>query len=394
MIPRYSIRVIRLGRTDQLDALARECGRVYNATLDSYWRVARKKHIRLKPSSLTRWQKSELLHDQTVFATVKDFCNALKSWRTRCCKDPKAQPPRRQKEFFRIEYKAAALHLKKGQLRLSNGKGNTPLILPWRWACPKIVVIQWRGDGYEAIASYALPKIEALTAGRVVAVDLGAIHPVVTSEGLIANGRYLRSLRRLRSKNLATIQAKLDRKQPGSRRHKRLKEAKQQFLERIDHRIQDVLHKTTRRLVSTWKLTNVQTVVIGDVWGKRKNNDHGGTRNPPRLPKWDFGAIRWFLTYKAQREGMSVAVQDEAHSSQICPVCGVRRKTKKRMFRCLSCGLVAHRDVVGATNILRFYQGGKTLFVAGCVAQPRGVRFHAHLACSERLLAVSEKPPP
>jgi putative transposase len=55
---------------------------------------------------------------------------------------------------------------------------------------------------------------------------------------------------------------------------------------------------------------------------------------------------------------MKVELVDEHHTSQTCPSCGHRHKPRGRNFRCPSCGLQAHRDVVGQINILsRFKEG-------------------------------------
>ena len=38
----YQVRRVSIGKTDQLDELARECGRLYSQTLVSFWRTVRK----------------------------------------------------------------------------------------------------------------------------------------------------------------------------------------------------------------------------------------------------------------------------------------------------------------------------------------------------------------
>jgi transposase len=62
---------------------------------------------------------------------------------------------------------------------------------------------------------------------------------------------------------------------------------------------------------------------------------------------------------------------DEAYTSQTCPSCG-ERKTCKRLYRCSRCGIVAPRDVVGATNILSV---GRTGAIQQGVALPKDVQF-------------------
>src|SRR5205807_5201776 len=108
----------------------------------------------LKPKHLMRLFASDKLHAHTSDACVQAFFAGLNSWRERRKSDPSAKPPRKRKWYFRIEYKRTAMSLKDGVLRLSNGKGNAPLVLDWPWELPQTVVIHWTGEQYEAIATY------------------------------------------------------------------------------------------------------------------------------------------------------------------------------------------------------------------------------------------------
>jgi putative transposase len=87
------------------------------------------------------------------------------------------------------------------------------------------------------------------------------------------------------------------------------------------------------------------------------------------------------LSYKAERRGMQVMLQEESYTSKTCPYCGHRRKSpvQGRNFRCSSCGFRYHRDGVGAINIRAKYQGnfGNSL-VVGVMAPPTGLRFAPH----------------
>ncbi len=138
-------------------------------------------------------------------------------------------------------------------------------------------------------------------------------------------------------------------------------------------------HKITSRLVSTLHENGVQTVAIGDIRDIRKRVDVGHTGNQ-RIHQMPSGMIRHMLTYKAERLGMAVVVQDERYTSQTCPVCQARHKPRGRVYRC-RCGFVAHRDSVGAYNIRQKYRCFGA--VVGLMAWPMvGVRYHAHLSRS------------
>ncbi len=125
----YQVRRVNIGKTAQLDELARECGKLYSQTVTSFWRTVRKKGIWLAPKHLMRWHTSDKLHAHTADACVQAFFASLKSWRERRKSDPDAHPPRRRRYYFRIEYKSTAIRLKDGKLTLSNGRSNAPLML-------------------------------------------------------------------------------------------------------------------------------------------------------------------------------------------------------------------------------------------------------------------------
>ncbi|MHA1685503.1 MAG: transposase [Candidatus Heimdallarchaeaceae archaeon] len=55
---------------------------------------------------------------------------------------------------------------------------------------------------------------------------------------------------------------------------------------------------------------------------------------------------------KAEEYSIKVKEVNEAHTSSICPRCHSTHILKrKRLFKCLDCGLEAHRDAVGSVNI-------------------------------------------
>ena len=127
---RYWVRRVKIGTSEQLDELAHECGQLYTHTFVSFWRTVRHTGVWLKPKHLMRRHTSPKLHAHTADACVQAFFAAMKSWRERRTEDPTAKPPHKRKWYFRIEYKRSAMQLAYGKLRLSNGKGNAPLVLP------------------------------------------------------------------------------------------------------------------------------------------------------------------------------------------------------------------------------------------------------------------------
>jgi len=324
----YQVRRVHIGKTAELDELARECGVLYSQTLVFFWRTVRHQGIWLKEKHLKRLFTSHKLHAHTADACVEAFFASLASWRERKkAGDPDAHPPRRRKRYFRIEYKRSALSLADGRLRLSNGRGNVPLILDWRWDLPQTVVIHWTGTEYEAIATYKQEQPVALPQGEKIAgIDLGEVHMAVSHDGEqthILNGRLLRSKVQYRNKLQAQLNSRIDgRMKKGSKRRKRLIRSKKRQLKKLKNQIKDIEHKQTTRLITTLHQAGVQTVVIGDVRDIRQDNDVGHTNNQ-KIHQWSHGSVRFKLTYKAERLGMAVALQDEHYTSRTCPCVGM-----------------------------------------------------------------------
>ena len=347
----------------------------------SFWRTVRKKGIWLFPKHLMRWHTSEKLHAHTADACVQAFFASLTSWRERRKTDPSARPPHKRRRYFRIEYKRSAMSLKDGRLRLSNGRGNEPLVLDWRWELPQTVVIHWTGTQYEAIATYKQEQSIAQPQGEKVAgIDLGEVHMAASHDGEhthILNGRLLRSKVQYRNKLQAELNSRIDgRMKKGSKRRIRLIRSKKRQLKKLEQQIKDIEHKQTSTLITTLREQGVQTLVIGDVRDIRQNNDVGHANNQ-KIHQWSHGSVRFKLTYKAERLGMQVALQDEHYTSRTCPCCGhVRSRVKGRVFRCPKCGWTYHRDGVGSINIRQKYLG--QFPVVGAMAPPTGIRFYPH----------------
>ena len=56
------------------------------------------------------------------------------------------------------------------------------------------------------------------------------------------------------------------------------------------------------------------------------------------------------LKYKLEAKGITIEKVDESYTTQTCPVCGNRKKSKNRNYHC-QCGYKEHRDIHGARNI-------------------------------------------
>ncbi len=382
-MPQYIVRKLKLGKTSQLDELARAAGELYSRTLVSFWRIVRQHSVWLSGYSMEKWHISDKLHAHTSDAITQSFYASLKSWRTRRKTDPNSKPPKRRRWFYKVIWKSSAIKLKEGLLRLSNGKGNQPLIVDWQWDKPKQIEMGWNSYAqcYELRACYPQPSIESTDNSAYAAVDLGEIHPFVIADGVntdIYNGRLLRSKRQYQNKLKAKLSKLIDKKKRGSKRKKKLIKSKQKQLAKIKNQIRDIEHKITSLAVSTLKNRNVQTLVIGDVRDIRKNIDYGKKANQ-KLHQWNFGSIRQKLEYKCKKVGIKTELISEEYTSQMCLSCRKKNKPRNRNYRC-SCGFSWHRDGLGSSNILSKYLG--EVPVVGLMASPVGVRWNPHLQCS------------
>jgi putative transposase len=373
------VRRLRLKPTPQLDALAQAAGELYTSTVVSFWRTVRKKDVWLNPSSMMRWHTSNKLHAHSADAVVQSFYSALKSWRKRRKTDPRAKPPHRRRRYYRVQWKSSAIRVKNGRLILSNGRANEPLVVPWRWGVPTLVELGWTGARYELRCIYTVQETNPKPPGEeTVGVDLGEVHLAAVHDGretTIFNGRALRAKRQYQNKLKAMLAAKQSRLKKGSRRWRKLHRSKRKQLRKLDRQILDILHKQTTALVSTLHASRVQMVVIGDVRDLRQRVDYGPSANQ-RIHQMVTGRVRWMITYKAERLGMGVVLQDEAYTSQECPWCLHRHRPSGRVYVCPTCEFRFHRDGVGAINIRRKYLGLGP--VVGAMASPTGVRWQPH----------------
>ena len=103
----------------------------------------------------------------------------------------------------------------------------------------------------------------------------------------------------------------------------------------------------------------VGEIIVGDITHIRDNNDKGGKINAIIHNFWSFRYIIERLKTTAENFGIKVKLVRENGTSSRCPWCKSKNVRKhKRLFKCLSCGIEAHRDVVGALNIALLHGEG------------------------------------
>ena len=380
----YTTTTLKHKRTDFLDALARESGRCYSKVVSLMRKTHKRKGFWLSKGAVQKYLRVRgyALHSQSVQACADSYFDALKSFFQVSKSNPDAKPPKRTPRYFKVRWKSGAIRHKNGQLRLSNGRGQDPLILETDIK-PKYVEMYFhRGAYWIALVSEVEvpPKQET---GVTVAIDMGEIHPIVSHDGektIIYNGRLLRSIVQYRNKVRARIQAKIDRCQKGSKHWYALIGAKRRVLDKLNAQIKDAEHKITSRFISDCQRAKADTIVMGDLTGIRKRAKFSKKSNQ-KLHQWAFSRMQQKICYKAEIAGIRVISVSEAYTSQTCPRCANRKKPTNRNYTC-RCGFKYHRDGVGAINLWNKVSGFLFNPVVGELAAPLSVKFHWHLCRS------------
>jgi len=122
----------KLGRTNQLDDLARRAGNLWSTVAKWHWRFVRRQGDWLSKGQAQKMDGKGISgrHSPSAQAVADSFYDSLQSW----CKKRKSgtyeglRSPYKQKRSFKIQWKPSAIRLREdGVLRLSNGRSTDPV---------------------------------------------------------------------------------------------------------------------------------------------------------------------------------------------------------------------------------------------------------------------------
>ena len=188
------------------------------------------------------------------------------------------------------------------------------------------------------------PPVTESTGDCVMGVDLGLKIPAVAVTGdgktkFFGNGRQNKYMKRkFRSKRKALGKAK-----------------KQKAINSLSNKEQrwmkDKDHKVSRRIVNFAKNNDISVIRMEQLKNIR-NTAKTSRKNAKNLHTWSFYRLSKFIEYKAGLEGIRVEYVNPKYTSQTCPHCGERNHANDRKYKCRLCGYRAHRDRVGAINII------------------------------------------
>ncbi len=297
------------------------------------------------------------LHSQSIQMVVHAFlANVDAAQQLRAQGQRWIRYPYRDKRFFPLMWPAQAMAVEKTRIVLPMGRGRCSLILPRPKGLPHegaAAKIVWNGVGYELHWTVETSDAEPVAEGALAAGDLGQIHQIAvvtnTGDALIVSGRGIRSVKRRRNKALGTIQQKQSRCRRGSRRWKKLNRAKAKVCVQTARQVRDLRHKGARAAVNFCRAHDVRSLYVGNPDGVRKNRS--GRHHNQRMSQWEYGRDLDYIEQKTKQAGIACFSGTERGTSSCCPICGHRHKPRGRVWQCIKCGFIGHRDLVGGVNM-------------------------------------------
>ena len=322
------------------------------------------------------------LPSQTAQDVLQELQEAWKSFfklrETRGVKNPR--PPRFKRKDMDITFLQAGICQRNGLIRLTIPKqlkeyldklGNgADFIYLKAKSLSNTIIRQLRvkllGNGKIQLSAVYQKEAPAVLEdnGRYLSIDLGirntfTCYNSVTGTAFIIKG-FL-EIQQGYNKQIAHYQS-IHAKQQAALGIRYPKPSKRvQFLYKKRNRtINDFLHKATAWIRDYCVQNRIHTVVIGDISGIREDNTLGRKNNQP-FHAFPYRTIYQMLGYKLALCGISLAMQDEAYSSQCAPTskrvdkryASKYKRRKRGLFN--ENGIIYNADAVGAYNILRLY---------------------------------------
>ena len=310
-----------------------------------------------------RFKGQYALHSQTIQALAQKLQANVDTAHELRKTNPEARYPYHPKKYQTVVWKQEAIHrMDNGQLLLSNGKNNAPLVLavPQEYLSANIrkTELTWRADHYELCLTLdtGIVNPPPNESGQIAGIDLGEVNiaAVITETGnaLVVGGRALRSVKRLRNKRHAMLDSLISRCKHGSKRHRRLKKSKAKASAKMYRQQRDILHKASRQVVEFCQTNDVQAVAVGDVRDVQ-DGVNLSTNSNQKVSQWPHGQFVKYIAYKSAEYGIQTGYIPEDYSTRTCSCCKLVKNSapRGRVYVCPGCGAVIHRDVNGASNI-------------------------------------------
>lgn len=281
----------------------------------------------------------------------------------------KVKLPYKNKKYYVVGWNVFSyvIDYKNHELRLAkkvddNGRPQKPIVCTFKTMPKHVVEIEliYR-DGLCFAIKYKEPKVnEDIESNNVAAIDLGEIHSISSIDNngnaIIITGRKLRSIKRLQNKEYSKLSSKRSNTIKGSEQYRKYTKAIYRLKIKTENQISDCIHKISKMYLDYCIQNGISKVYYGDLDSCTRGH-HGDNSKMvnQKLRDWCYGLLILQLENKLSRYGIEMVKISEAYTSQTCPHCGHRHKPTGRNYEC-QCGYKQHRDVVGAINILNFYE--------------------------------------
>ena len=196
--------------------------------------------------------------------------------------------------------------------------------------------------------------------GNYAGIDLGVgnLATVATNTGhspLLVRGSIPKSVNQYYNKELARRKS-ICQQASGHRSSKRIR----QLTAKRNRRIEDYMHKASRRIVEECARRNVSVIVIGQNKGWKQESALSGRVNQ-HFVQLPFARLIQMIQYKAEEKGMAVILTEESYTSGTSFLDGElptkenydkKRRIHRGLFR-TNQGHCIHADVNGAFQIMR-----------------------------------------
>jgi len=324
-----------------------EAARLWNDLVRRHHRIRRLGWTWPSKARWQQWAKGRYsgLSAQGAQQIIGEFCEAVDSCRQlRRNGHAEARYPWRLRRYHDVLYTNQDARIRDGRLILPHGASGT-----LRIRLPDAVTLP--GRLMEVRLSYGIVRLicelpdtphpqEAL-----IGVDLGVNTLLAATDGqkaILISGRAAKATIQYRNKQLARLQQAQAGKEKGSRRHRRLQRRKHTMLGKAARRIRDLCHKATREVADAFPNA---TCYVGEPF-----NDAAQRIGRVQAQQISMTCTRKIINQLNYKTAGALTLS-EAYSSQTCPVCGERSKSR-RIYQCPLCGASGPRDVIGAVNIL------------------------------------------
>jgi putative transposase len=363
----------------EADALNRESGAIYTRTMVWHYRIYRRTGYWMSQFEGVTFEnhlgEKTILHAHSRNAAQEGFYEACKVAKKQKKMDLEMRYPHRRKFYRTTTWKNTGIIVKGAAMRLARARGLVPIMVDLpdhlsgfeQKAYRQVELVydrstrhyQWHVTIDDGILAPEQPS------EKVIAVDLGEIHPAAMTDGetaTIITCRELRSIRQYTNKRLAELVQLQSKCTKRSRRWKKIQARKNRFLAQQRNKIRDLEHKISHAVVETAVESGAGVIAIGDVRDvadKTKEEKRLNRNNRQKISNWSHGKQREYIEYKAAAKGIKTVLVPEPYTSKTCPQCGSLNKPRGRNYTCSACGFVGHRDCVGASNILSRHQYGE-----------------------------------